>query len=143
MQIFITGTLLETAQDLDPRRLWKQILEVNQIISTISGISDAWKNHPCVIQYQWSLTWLEDYRNTLIHFREGNIRRAELSSIRGELHKPNFHTPEFLDQMKRRLYTKDPSFYSKWSYLGKSDENWYWSWKEQRFIKYINGRKTT
>ena len=60
MQIFITGTSLETARDLDPRRLWKQILEVNQIISTITGISEAWKNHPCVIQYQWSLTWLED-----------------------------------------------------------------------------------
>ena len=54
---------------------------------------------------------------------------------------PNFHTIAYLDQMKRRLYTKDNNHYNKWKFLGESQENWYWSTKENRFIKYINGKK--
>lgn len=41
--------------------------------------------------------------------------------------------------MKRRLYTKDPKYYAVWSYLGTSDENWYFVDGEWR--KYVNGKR--
>lgn len=46
MQIFITGSPLETAEALDARRLNKQIIECRQILAAIDGTSKAWSNHP-------------------------------------------------------------------------------------------------
>ena len=46
--------------------------------------------------------------------------------------RPEFHTQEYFDQMKRRLYTKDPQHYAGWAQLGTSDVNWYYvdgAWK--------------
>ena len=46
---------------------------------------------------------------------------------------------EYYDQMKRRLYTKDKSWYSQWAHLGESVENWYFVDGEWR--KYVNGKR--
>lgn len=54
---------------------------------------------------------------------------------------PSFHTQEYFDQMKRRLFEKDEEHYKQWSHLGKSDINWYWSHEKQEFIKYKNGKR--
>ena len=125
MQVFIIGTPLETAISLDSKRLHKQILEARQIIKTISGQSESWKNHPCVLQYRDHLLWLNHYCNCLENYRDGDISEARLFDIWAEELKPSFHNIEYFNQMKRRLYTKNPDFYVTWSDLGKSDENWY------------------
>lgn len=54
---------------------------------------------------------------------------------------PEWHTQKYYNQMKRRLYTKNPEYYKQWKHLGTSLENWYWSQEENRFIKYINGKR--
>ena len=56
-------------------------------------------------------------------------------------HKPNFHTEEYLNNMKRRLYTKNKQHYKQWSELGESNCNWYWSEEEKNFVKYVNGKR--
>jgi hypothetical protein len=43
-----------------------------------------------------------------------------------EEYRPDFHIPEYFDQMKRRLYTKDPEHYEQWEHLGTSYANWYY-----------------
>ena len=46
--------------------------------------------------------------------------------------KPSWHTQEYFNNMKRRLYTKDNEYYKQWESLGESYENWYWvdnKWK--------------
>jgi hypothetical protein len=55
--------------------------------------------------------------------------------------KPNFHIEEYFNQMKRRLYTKNNQYYSQWSDLGESDCNLYWSDDEDKFIKYVDGKR--
>ena len=55
-----------------------------------------------------------------------------------EMYKPEFHTDEYFEQMKRRLYTKDKEHYSYWSELGESNENWYWV--DNQWKKYVNGK---
>ena len=52
MQIFLVGTVLETAKCLDNRRFNKQIIEVRQIISAIEGKTISWRNHPVTIMYK-------------------------------------------------------------------------------------------
>lgn len=65
---------------------------------------------------------------------------AILSNMYADNYSPDWHTQDYYDQMKRRLYTKDPEHYKQWAHLGTSDENWYFVDCEWR--KYVNGKRT-
>lgn len=138
MQVFIIGSAFDTARSLDARRLNRQISEAKVILAALDG-AKAWAHHPCVRQYMGHESWLSNYLSCLMHYQAGEIARAKVSSLWCKLGTPAFHTTEFLDNMKKRLYTKAPHLYSQWSYLGTSDENWYWSPIEKQFIKYRDG----
>lgn len=153
MQVFIVGTPLETARALDRRRLNKQIIECGQILDALNG-AKAWSNHPCVLQYRGHKKWLWYYMSVLGEYYQ--IYHLDWLSNEGEeslkplmFHwndralevVPPFHTQEYFDQMKRRLYTKDKEHYKQWAHLGESDVNWYWSHEKQKFIKYKNGKR--
>lgn len=141
MQVFIIGSPLETAKALDKRRLNKQIIECEQILKAINGETDAYKNHPCTIQYREHVMWLKWYQRCLDLFKRGDLIGAEGCNNSANMIKPKWHTETYFNQMKRRLYTKDKEYYKQWASLGESNCNWYWSQKENRFIKYINGKK--
>ena len=142
MQLFIVGSPLETAMVLDPKRLRKQIIEVGQILDALNGKS-AWSNHPCVLQYRGHEFWLRCYKRVLEEMQKsgGASIRSRYFNYRAIETTPDWHTQEYYDQMKRRLYTKDHEHYKQWADLGFSDENWYWSQDENKFIKYINGKR--
>lgn len=146
MQVFIIGSPLDTAKNLDRRRLNKQIIECGQILKAIWGESKAWANHPCTIQYRENETWLWYYYQTLAFYRNyinkasnqfgdisiEDLNKAKRKSKIADRYKPNFHTSAYFDNMKKRLYTKDNEYYKQWENLGESYENWYWvdnKWK--------------
>ena len=140
MQVFITSTnIIETVKQLDPKRFNKQIIETRQILKALRGESKAWKNHPCVLQYSNHITWLELYLRCFEEYKIGNFGLALSCSILATEHTPLFHTPEYLTQMKRRLYTKDQEYYKLWSEFGTSDINWYWVEGEWRY--YVAGKR--
>ena len=136
MQIFIIGTPLETAKVLDIRRLNKQIIECHQILDALNG-AKAWSNHPVVLEYKDYVDWLKLYTFVLEEYRNGNYATAELVS--DTVIAPEFHTIEFINNMKKRLYTKDKNHYKQWSNLGETQENWYYVDGIMR--KYINGKR--
>lgn len=136
MQIFIIGTPLETAIALDNRRLNKQIIECHQILNALNG-SNAWRNHPVVLQYRDYKDWLNLYTKVLEEYRGGSYVVAEM--IDSVMVSPPFHTEEFYNQMKRRLYTKDSNYYSQWADLGTSNENWYYV--DGKMRKYVDGKR--
>lgn len=138
MQVFIVGSPLETAQALDKRRLNKQIIENNQILNAIYG-QRAWRNHPCTLQYKDLTAWLCAYSLCLEDYRDKNMEDAEFWSNVADSVRPSFHTEEYFDQMKRRLYTKMPEHYNQWEHLGESDVNWYFVDGEWRY--YRNGKR--
>lgn len=139
MQVFIVGSPFETARALDKRRLNKQIIEVGQILDALNG-AKAWSNHPCVLQYRGHEKWLENYRACLLRYYHGEIDRASTSNGWCEtIGKPPFHTQEYFDQMKRRLYAKDSIHYAQWAHLGESEDNWYFVNNEWRI--YNNGKR--
>lgn len=144
MQIFITGSPLETAKALDKKRLNKQIIEARQVMQAINGELKAWEKHPVVRMYEdnASVLWLRGYLKVLEMYRDG--RRFLLGFFDKLIHsiRPEFHTREYYDQMKRRLYTKDPQHYAQWASLGTSEVNWYWSPSEGRWLYYKNKRRT-
>lgn len=143
MQVFIIGSALETAKILDKKRLNKQIIECQQILKAIWGDSKAWANHPCTIQYKDNETWLWYYYQTLTFYKNylngilfefdvDPLETAKGKSLMADLYRPNFHTQEYFENMKRRLYTKNHEHYIQFAYLGESYENWYWvdnNWK--------------
>lgn len=138
MQVFIVGSPLETAQCMDKLRLNKQILECRQILAALNG-AKAWSNHPCVLQYRGREEWLRAYKACLERYISGDEAKALWASNLADYWRPIFHTQEYLDQMKRRLYTKDKEHYKQWADLGESDCNWYFvdgSWR-----KYVNGKR--
>ena len=138
MQVFIIGSPLETARILDKRRLNKQIIECNQILNALRG-KKTWRNHPAVLEYKGYEKWLTWYRSCLEWYVLGNISWANTCSIKASEATPPFHTKDFFNQMKRRLYTKDNNHYKQYAYLGESQENWYFVDGVMR--KYINGKR--
>lgn len=140
MNVFIIGSPLETAEALDARRLNKQIIECTQIEDALSEKS-AWSNHPCTLQYWAHRKWLFLYARCLYWYKNKDFKLAKRNSDLCDLIRPPFHTREFFDQMKRRLYTKNPEHYKQWESYGTSEENWYWSPTEYKIIKYVNGKR--
>lgn len=135
MQIFIIGTPLETAKAIDTRRLRKQIIEAEQIMAAITGDSTAWSNHPIVKSYAHHLPWLRHYTACLRAYYNHEFVLADQQSMLANFCRPMFQTQEYFDQMKRRLYTKDPDHYAKWAELGQSEVNWYFVDGEWRFYR--------
>ena len=140
MQVFIIGTPLETAMSLDPLRLNKQILETRQILDALNG-KKAWSRHPAVLQYRGHEEWLGHYSSCLYFYKYNASIGACINSNWARMCTPEWHCAEYYDQMKRRLYTKNPEHYKQWAHLGCSNENWYWSKEENKFIKYVNGKR--
>ena len=138
MQVFIVGSPLETAKALDPKRLRKQIIECGQILDALNGKS-AWSNHPCVLQYRGCKEWLAAYSLCLESFVSKRDMEATIANAYAGMYRPDWHTQEYYDQMKRRLFEKDEEHYKQWSHLGKSLDNWYYI--DGKFVKYRNGIK--
>lgn len=140
MQVFIVGTPLETAMALDSRRLNKQIIECRQILDALNG-KKAWSNHPCVLQYKSPLNieWLINYLSCLSSYVNNRFGEAMNYDEVCEVIRPIFHTQEYFNQMKKRLYTKNKEHYKQWAELGESDINWYYVDGEWRYYK--NGKR--
>lgn len=143
MQVFIVGSPLETARALSKRHLNNQINEAKIILDALNG-AKAWRNHPCVLQYDQALLglgykWIELYMWCLQAHQRGDLLCAHWYSDRADAWRPKFHTQEYFDQMKRRLYTKDPQHYKQWADLGESDESYYYV--DGVWRKYVNGKR--
>lgn len=141
MQVFIIGKALDTFEVLDKRRLNKQKIECKQIMNAIDGISTAWKNHPIVKSYTPYRKWLGVYYWLIEEYTSSNSDLLMMLHYNKWLweNRPIFHTEEYFNQMKRRLYTKDNKLYSLYSELGESDINWYYV--DNEWLYYKNGKR--
>lgn len=141
MQVFVVGSPLETAMALDPKRLRSQIREAHIILAAIHGEGKGWLHHPVVLMYSEpnSVRWLQMYADILEGYLAGytDLERADREAR--EI-TPAFHTPTFVENMKKRLYTKNPEHYKQWAEYGTSDENFYWSPTQQKWLVYREGK---
>ena len=132
MQIFIIGTIFDTAMSLDKRRFHRQISEAKIIRDAIDG-KNKWKG-PLVETYRYNTVWLDLYIAIFEAVKNGNILAAINISCRALQYTPDFHIDIYLVNMKSRLYTKDESYYSSWKDYGKSYVNMYIIDGKWRFI---------
>ena len=141
MQVFVTGSPLETAMALDPKRIRSQILEAHIILAAIHGEGKGWFHHPVVLMYSEpnSVRWLQMYADILEGYLAGYTGLPEADN-EAKLITPAFHTPTFVENMKRMLYTKNPEHYKQWADLGTSEDNFYWSPTQQKWLVYRDGK---
>jgi hypothetical protein len=137
MQIFIIDNPLQTAISLDTRRFYAQIREAKIVLKWCeqvkSGEGQRWVNQPLVRMYINHMDWLRLYLQIFEAVRDGDMNRARILNEQTYQIIPNWHCIPYYTQMKRRLYTKNKSFYKIFEYLGESFDNWYWvdgKWKK-------------
>ncbi len=138
MTIFLTGTCAETANDLDPKRLNRQIQECGWLIGMVEG-HGKWKNHPCNFMYKDHIEWVKKYRDCLVAYKNEDIELCKSLSNEAEKIKPSFICEDLLVNFKKRLYAKDPDFYKKFECFGKTEANYYFV--NGNWWKYENGTK--
>ena len=126
---------------LDPKRIRSQIREARIILAALHGEGKGWIHHPVVLMYSEpnSVRWLQMYADILEGYLAG-YTGLEMANREAKAITPKFHTPEFIKQMKRRLYTKNPEHYKQWAELGTSEDNYYWSPTKRAWLMYRNGK---
>ena len=141
MQVFVVGSPLETAMALSRKHLRNQINEAHVILAAIHGEGKGWIHHPVVLMYSEpnSVRWLQMYADILEGYLVG-YNGLEIADREAREITPAFHTPEFIKQMKRRLYTKNPKEYERWAEFGESQDNYYWSPTKRAWLMYRNGK---
>lgn len=138
MTIFLTGTVADTADDLDVKRLNRQIQECYWLINMVEG-TGKWKNHPCNFMYKDHIDWVKKYKDCLLAYKNKDYKLCLQLSQEAELIQPDFICEALYTNFKRRLYAKDPEFYKRWSHLGKTEANYYYV--DGHWWKYENGKK--
>lgn len=117
----------KSAESLDKKRCWKQVVEAQQIINVLEGRSVAWKNHPAVQMWEGSATHLKKYFNVFLKVckEKHNINTKYVPYIIN----PNtieqrpfwWGDEDFHRAMRARLIEKDEAFYySQWP-----DDEWF------------------
>ena len=138
MTIFLNGTCADTADDLDVKRLNRQIQECYWLINMVEG-TGKWKNHPCNFMYKDHIDWVKKYKDCLLAYKNKDYKLCLQLSQEAELIQPDFICEDLYINSKRRLYAKDPEFYKRWSHLGKTEANYYYV--DGNWWKYENGKK--
>lgn len=68
MQTFLPySDIQKSAESLDKKRCWKQIVEAKQIINVLEGKTTAWQNHPAVKMWVGHTDLLKHYYNIFLH----------------------------------------------------------------------------
>lgn len=130
MQTFLTDwpPLGYGLENLDRRRLVKQLLETRQIMAALAGTTRGWVNHPATKMWHGKEDMLFDYG--LQNARELQARdykwennydhlTAHYNSIVEERETDGSWNDRELDRViythRGRLYEKDPAYYAQWS----------------------------
>lgn len=138
MTIFLTGTIADTADDLDVKRFNKQIIECQWIINMAEGKTKP-SNHPAYLMYKDHIDWVKKYKECFIAYKNKDYDKCLKLSDEAEKIKPSFICDELCTNFKRRLYAKDPTIYCRWEHLGKTEANYYYV--DGNWLKYENGKK--
>ena len=139
MQTFLPyENFVQTAVALDYRRLGKQRVETLQILNTLLGESEGWRNHPAVKMWRGHEFTLVDYGLTIC---EEWIERGYKDTCRGKIiaiadrhyeYLVTTDVPSWLGMSRlhishqSNLVRKAPEFYrERWPML-RSDLPYYW-----------------
>ena len=118
MQTFLPyADFLLSAQMMDKKRCFKQVVECHQILNVLEGRRDGWKNHPAVKMWVGYIDTLKEYTNAFI-FVSKHDHKVNTKYMYFEMDKDSkrilpwwFGDKNFHRAMRARLIEKDRDFY--------------------------------
>jgi hypothetical protein len=135
VQTFLPYSDVEmSAKVLDDRRLGKQRVEAYQVVRTLVGLTQGWRNHPAVRMWRGHLPALIDYG--LVVCREWT-RRGNADTVHDKLleHRteedpallpPWFGHPLLHASHRSNLLRKDPEYYGRFGWTEPPDLPYFW-----------------
>ena len=106
----------KSATQLDPTRLWKQVIEAKSILHTLTGIKKGWANHPAVLQWKGYEDCLKFYYNC--HLKEWldrgykNNTQSYYEVDEKKVEFPYWTSCDlYINSHKASLMRKSPSYY--------------------------------
>ena len=116
---------------MDKKRAWKQCVEAHQIINTLEGKSQGWKNHPAVKMWIGHVNALKDYYNSFydicINKHKINIKKLKKYKIEGNIKYPHwFGNDKFHSSHRSNLLRKDKEYYSQFGWKESDDLPYFW-----------------
>lgn len=125
------------AEVIDNKRLWKQVLEANDILKLYTHNEKSnWRNHPCVKMWANYSEVLEFYRNTILQeWLNRRILRAPkvikddtmtLSYIYGVMNPPWLPNEALHSSHRAALLKKNFEHYKQFNWKEKPEINYYW-----------------
>jgi hypothetical protein len=135
MQTFLPYPDFEaSAAVLDDRRLGKQRVETYQILRTLAGVTQGWRNHPAVRMWRGHSLSLLDYG--LVVCREWTRRGGEdtvedkMLAMRADLSGDDapawLGLPALHASHRSNLLRKDPEFYGRHGWTDPIDLPYLW-----------------
>ena len=137
MQTFLPfSDFQKSAQVLDTRRCWKQVIESRQILNAIKSDNPkvGWKSHPATKMWVGYVDALSAYSNTFYY--ESLKRGIKIKAyVPLQLECPVIYPPwlgneQFHSSHRLALLCKNPEFYSQfgWPEHPTSDLSYYYIW---------------
>jgi len=138
MQTFLPSpNFYSSAKILDKRRIAKQRVEADQILTILLGRnkSNAWVNHPAVKMWRGCTNALIFYRNIMIYEwknrknKDGSNCKNNMPIIRieGKIIFPKWLGNErFHSKHRSSLLAKDYEYYSQFGWSEKPKIGYYW-----------------
>jgi len=105
-----------SAEHIDKKRCWKQVLEANYIILSLQGEKRGWNNHPAVKMWNGCIPALKEYYNA---FLIASLTKHKIKTLK-ELYEIDcsdmiypwwLGNEDFHRAMRSRLIDKLPEFY--------------------------------
>lgn len=129
MQTFLPiPSFTESAKILDYKRLGKQRVEAMQILNTLQGKSNGWKNHPAVQMWRGYENALAAYMDACIDewISRGYRNTMQLIRPTDVILPPWFGNEAFHASHRSNLLRKSPDFYSKFEWKEGPDIPYVW-----------------
>ena len=122
---------LVSADILDKKRCFKNLVESQQILNTIEGRSKGWINHPAVKMWVGHANALKDYSNSFfdicINKHKINIQKLKKYKIVGNILYPKWVGDErFHSSHRSNLLRKDKIYYSKFGWTETPNLPYWW-----------------
>lgn len=132
MQTFLPLADIElSAKVLDKKRLWKQVIEAKQIINTLSGESEGWKNHPAVRMWVGYSDCLKLYFNVFLQesiYRGIQVRAYQPYPLETNLIKYPvwFGSDKFHSSHRSNLLRKNKEYYRQFGWTEPNNLPYHW-----------------
>lgn len=145
MQTFLPySSFVESAQCLDNKRLGKQRLECFQIWKTITGKSEAWKNHPAVKMWVGYDVVLQLYYDRIVNewikrgFKHNFDKFRGIEEIKYPLQTKYpwwMNNKDIIEKINKshrsNLLRKDWVYYSQFDWTEPDNLEYYWPTKNE------------